>query len=45
MDFLRPLLPFLVLGSTAYFARRYVQAVERRSQAQAELTELRARVA
>ena len=45
MDLLRPLLPFLVLGTTAYFARRYVRALERRSHAQTEVNELRARVA
>jgi cell division protein FtsB len=45
MEYLRPLLPFLVLGTTAYFARRAVRAIERRAAAQAELGELRARVA
>jgi cell division protein FtsB len=45
MEALRPLLPFLVLGTTAYFARRAIRAFERRAAAQAELGELRARVA
>ncbi len=45
MDLLRPLLPFLILGTTAYFARRYVRALEQRSHAQTELSELRARTA
>jgi hypothetical protein len=34
-----------VLGTTAYFARRYVRALEHRSHAQTELNELRTRVA
>ena len=45
MEYLRPLLPFLVLGTIAYFARRAVRAFERRATAQAELGELRGRVA
>jgi len=45
MDLLRPLLPFLTLGTTAYFARRYGRALELRSHAQTELNELRARIA
>ena len=45
MAYLHPLLPFLVLGTTVYFARRAVRAFERRAAAQAELGELRARVA
>ena len=45
MEYLRPLFPFLVLGTTAYFARRGVRAFERRAEAQKELADLRARVA
>jgi len=45
MDVLRPLLPFLVLGTTAHFARRFVRAIEQRSHAKAELKELRERMA
>lgn len=41
---LRPLFPYLVLATTGYFARRFVMAWERRSEAQAELAELRSRV-
>ena len=44
-DYLRPLWPFLILGSASYFAHRLVRALERRSDAGAELAELRGRVA
>ena len=34
MEYLRPLLPFLILGTTAYFARRATRALEHRAAAQ-----------
>jgi hypothetical protein len=45
MEYLRPLLPFLILGTTAYFARRVVRAVERSTETQRQLVDLRAQVA
>src|SRR5438309_195430 len=39
------LFPFILLGTGAYFTRRWVRAVERRSEAAAELVECRARIA
>lgn len=36
---------FILLGTAAYFARRWLRAVERRNEAAAELAECRARIA
>ena len=42
---LNVLYSFILLGTGAYFARRWVRAIERRSEAAAELAECRARIA
>lgn len=45
INYVQPLFPLIVLVTTVYFLRRCLKVLDRRADAKAELTELRARVA
>jgi cell division protein FtsB len=42
--YLTPMLPLLTLGTTAYFVRRIIRALERRTEVNAEVAALRERL-